>query len=137
MGNAVRAEGRVARQRGGRAWFAAVAAEFAPCPCLSVAVAQGAVSDFDRGSDWAQAAFAGAAAGAALSGRCGGWVVVGVRGMVCDTSPGVVALAAARAACGFEPPPTLAALAEELVPQGHRLSAAEMAGTLLTGRVAG
>jgi hypothetical protein len=70
---------------------------------------------------------------AEMVGTC---TVTGVRGMVCDTSPALVAIAAVRAvwaASGFVPGPALAERVEACVVRGHKLSVDQLSLELLAG----
>lgn len=131
----MRAEGRVAKQIGGRAWYAVVFVRFDPDPSPSVALGRGAVDNYKRDSGWREAALTGAEVGMSVARVTGACVITQVRGMDCDTSPGVVAVAAARAvwaAAGFVPPARLAALVESCVLRGHEMSLDEFITELLT-----
>jgi hypothetical protein len=132
----VEAEGRVAKQVGGCGYFAAVRVRLDPGASAPVALEPAAVSDYDRGSGWGEAASIGAALGLSLCGAVGRCAVTNVRGTVCDTSPALVAIAAARAvwaAAGFEPPAALAARVESCVLRGHKLSPEQLGSELAAG----
>ena len=118
------AEGRVAKQVGGCGYFAAVRVRLDPGAAGRAYLEPATVSDYDRGSGWGEAATVGADLGMSLCGASGMCAVTQVRGMICDTSPALVAIAAARAvwaAAGFTPPSALAARVESCVLRGHKL----------------
>ena len=119
------AEGRVARQVGGRGWYASVRLSLVPAAGSDVVLAPSSANDWYRSEGWLDAAVAGAALGLELAGGAGRCSITSVHGMVCDTSPGVVALAAMRAAwaaVAFAPSEPLAAAVEGCITRGHQLS---------------
>ncbi len=78
----------------------------------------------------------GATLGMSMAGVVGTCAVTQVRGMLCDTSPALVAIAAARAvwaASEFVVPPGLAAKVEACVLRGHKLSPDQLSSELLAG----
>ena len=119
------AEGRVAKQFGGRGWYATVRLSLVPAAGREVVAVPSAADGWQLGEGWLEAAAAGTAVGLELAGATGRCEITGVHGMVCDTSPGVVALAAVRAAwaaCGFEPDEALVAAVEGCVDRGHQFA---------------
>jgi hypothetical protein len=119
-------EGRVVRQVGGRGWYASVRLSVVPAAERDVALAASALDEWHRSEGWLDAAVTGAALGLELAGAAGLCRITSVHGMVCDTSPGVVTLAAARAvwaAVGFLPAEPLSTAVEGCIARGHQLSA--------------
>lgn len=129
----VEVEGRVAKQVGGCGYFALVRACVTPENSVSVKAEPSTLDDYDRGQGWLEAAEYGVPLGMELAAKTGCCKLIRVRGMTCDTSPALVAIAAMRAvwtATGFEPSIELAERAEECVLAGHRLSLDQLADRL-------
>lgn len=133
-------EGRVIRQVGGRGYYAAVGVVRTPdATGLRVVIDHQADDEWQRAQGWTAAAAAGAALGLELAGAAVGLAVTRVHGMVCDTSPGLVAIAAVRAAwgaVGFAPDRSLADAVEGCIGRGHRLSPEALRTELLARRPA-
>jgi hypothetical protein len=118
-------EGRVAMQIGGRGWYASVSLSLVPADEKEIALSPSAMDDWQRSEGWLEAATAGAALGLEVAGVHGQCLVTRVHGMPCDTSPGVVAVAAVRAAwaaIGFVPGTSLATAVERCITRGHQIS---------------
>jgi hypothetical protein len=121
----VDAVGRVAKQIGGHGFYASVSVSLTPAAKGHVELAPAADDEWQRSQGWSGAAVAGVTLGLELAGASGRCVVTRVHGMVCDTSPGLVALAGVRAAwaaVSFTPAPPLAEAVERCVLRGHQLS---------------
>jgi hypothetical protein len=106
------AEGRFAKQIGGRGSFASVRVAYSLAGD-GVQLAPRADNDWHRSQGWLDAAVAGCALGLALAGKCGGCTVAEVGEDVCPggTTRAAVMVAAIRAvwaATGFEPDERLA-----------------------------
>lgn len=113
-------EGRVARQVGKRGYYAAVWVCQDPSALDGARIAPDA---YVYDADWRDAAVFGVDLGRQLAGYCGGFVVTQIKGMCVDTSPVLVAIAAARAvwaAVGFAPSQELGVAVEEAITAGHR-----------------
>lgn len=128
------AEGIVAKQVGSYGYLAAVRVRLDSDRLHEVIVDAEAIDEYYRRLGYGEAAAFGAALGYSLSGESGACVIMHVRGMVCDTSPTPVAIAAIRAiwtATGFTPLAALTARVESCVLRGHRLSLDELKSELL------
>ena len=126
-------EGRVAKQVGGCGYFALVRACLTPEDSVSVKAEPSALDEYDRGQGWLEAAEYGAALGMELAAKTGCCNLIRVRGMVCDTSPALVAIAAIRAvwtAVAFKPAPERTDEMEKCILSGHALSMEELASRL-------
>jgi hypothetical protein len=133
----VEAEGRVAKQVDGRGWYASVQLSLVPGSEREIALAPSAEDEWQRFTAWLDAAAAGATLGLDLAGAGGQCSITRVHGMVCDTSPGVVAIAAIRAVwtvLGFVPSRSLSAAVESCITRGHQMSV-EALGAELTAVV--
>jgi hypothetical protein len=136
-GTGVEAEGRVAKQVDGRGWYASVQLSLVPGGEREIALAPSAVDERQRSEGWLDAAAAGATLGLDLAGAGGQCSITRVHGMVCETSPGIVAIAAIRAVwtvLGFVPSRPLSAAVESCITRGHQMSV-EALGVELTAVV--
>jgi len=132
----VNAVGRVAKQVGSRGYYASVSVSFTPATERSVTVATEATR-WQLPHGWSDAAANGAAIGMELAGACGSCLIARVHGMACDTSPGLVMIAAVRgawAAIPFAPGATLAEAVEACILRGHQLSPEEIRTELLAAQ---
>lgn len=121
----VECEGRVARQVGDLGWFARVRLTVFPAAERHVVLAQSSMNDFYRSEGWLDAAVAGAELGMDLASVTGMCRITSMHGMICDTCPGVVALAAIRAvwtAVSFTPNGLLTAALESCITRSHSLT---------------
>ena len=136
----VEVEGIVARQVGSHGYFAAVWLRHDSDHPNEVIVDVDAIGEYDRRLGWGEAAAFGAGLGISLSGASGAFVITHVRGMICDTSPTLVAIAAIRAiwiATEFSPLANLASRVESCVMRGHSLSLDDLKAELLAHEAEG
>jgi hypothetical protein len=113
------------KQIGALGFYASVSVSFTPMGGRHVALSPAAEDQWQRSQGWLSAACTGVALGLELASTSGQCIVTRVHGMVCDTSPGLVAIAgirAAWAAVSFTPDPSLAEAVEACVLRGHRVS---------------
>jgi hypothetical protein len=125
--------GLVAKQVGARGLYGSVSVSLAPGPGRNVTLSATAEVDGQRSQGWSSAAMDGVVLGLELAGASGDCIVTRVHGMVCDTSPGLVAIAGVRAtwaAASFHPEPMLAEAVEDCILRGHRLSPAAVRAEL-------
>jgi hypothetical protein len=122
---AVEAEGRVAKQDGGRGWYASVRLSLVPAIGREVALAPSSANEWYRSEGWLDAAVTGAGLGLELAQETGRCSITSLHGMVCDTSSAIVVLAAVRAvwaALAFVPNELMAKAIEGCISRGHQLS---------------
>ncbi len=136
----VEVEGIVARQVGSHGYFAAVRVQHDSDSPHEIIVDAEAIDEYYLRLGYGEAAALGAALGYSLSGASGACVITHVRGMVCDTSPTLVAIAAIRAiwiATEFSPLANLASRVESCVMRGHSLSLDDLKAELLAHEAEG
>jgi len=122
-------EGRVVKQIGAHGYFAAVRLRFEVGPDCAVLFEIAAGGDYHGKMGWNAAAAFGARLGMEVAKVSGFCHLTQIRGMICDTSPALVAIAAMQAvwiAVNFEPTTELTAQIETCIVEGHRLSLDEL-----------
>ncbi len=125
--------GQVAKQLGARGFYASVSVSLIPVAMRSVTLSPAAEDEWERSQGWSGAAVDGVVLGLELAGASGYCVVTRIHGMICDTSPGLMAIAGVRAAwaaASFIPEPTLAEIVEVCILRGHQLSPAAVRAKL-------
>lgn len=123
------ADGRVMKQIRGRGYYASVRLTYedAGGDGPPAVLAPGVENAWDR--EWFDAAVAGVALGLELARAPGRCTITRVHGMVCDTNPTLVAIAAVRAvwaAVSFDPDEATAQKIESCILRGHQMTPADL-----------